>query len=97
MHPKEMSSDNSSQRYTILNFAKVSVRHRGIAQRRFNEESQARSAMEEQLKSIQSLLRKLVDGNNQAGSTGIFFKYNGCQYFKKNFREFSTKIKKGLK
>ena len=31
MHPKEMSSDNSSQRYTILNFAKVSVRHRGIA------------------------------------------------------------------
>ena len=36
--------------------------------------------MEEQLKSIQSLLRKLVDGNNQAGSTGIFFKYNGCQY-----------------
>ena len=32
MHPKEMSSDNSSQRYTILNFAKVSVRHRGIAQ-----------------------------------------------------------------
>ena len=32
MNPKEMFSDNSSQRYTILNFAKVSVRHRGIAQ-----------------------------------------------------------------
>ena len=31
MHPEKMSSDNSSPRYTIFNFAKVSVRHRGIA------------------------------------------------------------------
>ena len=30
MHPEKMSSGNSSPRYTIFNFAKVSVRHRGI-------------------------------------------------------------------
>ena len=40
-------------------------------ERRLNEESQARSAMEEQLKSIHTLLGTLVDKINQAGSTGI--------------------------
>ena len=45
-------------------------------ERRLNEESQARSAMEEQLKSIHTLLGKLVDGNNQAGSTGVTISSN---------------------